>query len=168
MFFNTWNDLIRVIIIAVISYIALILMIRISGKRTLSNMNAIDFTVSVALGSILATVILNKDISLSEGLTAFTLLIGLQFLLVRLSLSRPWLQEMITSDPQLLYYKGVYIKRSMKEATISKEDIHQAARSEGFQTMDEVNFVILESDGSLSIISASNKSQTDLIDHLED
>jgi len=54
--------------------------LRISGKRTLSKMNACDFIVTVALGSTLATVLLSKDVALAEGLLAFILLIGLQFM----------------------------------------------------------------------------------------
>ncbi|MFC7678900.1 DUF421 domain-containing protein [Paenibacillus sp. GCM10028914] len=168
MFFNTWSDLFRIIIIGIISYISLILMVRLSGKRTLSQMNAYDFTVSVALGSILSTVILNKQISLSEGLTALALLIGMQFLLAKLSLHRPWFRGMLTADPQLLYYKGVYINSAMKKTRINKEDIYQTARNQGFETMDEVSSVVLESNGKLSIISSSNESRADLIDHLKE
>ncbi|WP_454193269.1 DUF421 domain-containing protein [Paenibacillus sp. Marseille-Q7038] len=168
MFFNTWNDLFRIVIIGIISYISLILMVRLSGKRALSQMNAFDFTVSVALGSILSTVILDKQISLIEGLTALALLIGMQFLLSKISLSKPWFREMLTSDPQLLYYKGVYIKSAMKKTRINKEDIYQSARNQGVQTMDEVSFVVLESNGKLSIISSSNESRANLLDDLEE
>ncbi len=164
MFFNTWNDLFRIVILGIISYLSLILMVRLSGKRTLSKMNAFDFTVSVALGSILSTVILNKQISLSEGLTALALLIGMQFLLAKLASSKPWFREILASDPELLYYKGVYIKSAMKKTRINKEDINQSARNQGIQTMDEVSFVVLESSGKLSIIPSSNESRTDLID----
>jgi uncharacterized membrane protein YcaP (DUF421 family) len=54
--------------------------LRVSGKRTLSKWNAFDFVVTIALGSILATVLLSKDVRLAEGLTACALLVGLQFL----------------------------------------------------------------------------------------
>lgn len=168
MFFNTWSDLFRIIMIGIICYISLILMVRLSGKRTLSQMNAFDFTVSVALGSILSTVILNKQISLSEGLTALALLIGMQYLLAKLSFSKPWFREMLTADPQLLYYKGVYINSAMKKTRVNKEDIYQTARNQGFQTMDEVSSVVLESNGKLSVISSSNESRADLIDDLRE
>ncbi len=58
----------------------LIVMLRISGKRTLSKMNAFDFVVTVALGSTLATVFLSKDVVLAEGLLELALLIGLQWI----------------------------------------------------------------------------------------
>lgn len=158
MFFNTWNDLFRIVIIGVISYISLILMVRLSGKRTLSKMNAFDFTVSVALGSTLSTVILNNQISLSEGLTALALLIGMQFLLAWASARNQRFQGMLKSDPQLLVYNGEYLASAMKKARITREDIAQTARSQGIEDMDEVSSVILESNGKLSILRWSGNN----------
>ena len=79
MVFSSWAGLLRVLIVGTLAYVALVLLLRVSGKRTLSKMNAFDLVVTVALGSTLATVILSKDVALTEGVTAFALLIGLQF-----------------------------------------------------------------------------------------
>jgi len=80
MFFDSWHDLGRVALVGMCAYVALVLMLRLSGNRTLSKLNAFDFVVTVALGSTLATVLLSKDVSLAEGVLAFAVLIGLQFL----------------------------------------------------------------------------------------
>jgi uncharacterized membrane protein YcaP (DUF421 family) len=85
MFFDTWWGLARIIVVGVLAYAALVLLLRVSGKRTLSKMNAFDLIVTVALGSTLATVLLSKDVSLAEGALAFALLIGLQFTVTWLS-----------------------------------------------------------------------------------
>ena len=73
MFFNGWIGLARVILVGAFAYFGLIILLRISGKRTLSKMNVFDLIVTVALGSTLATVLLSKDIALAEGITAFAL-----------------------------------------------------------------------------------------------
>ena len=75
IFFAGWSGIIRIVIVGVLAYAALVLVLRISGNRTLSKMHAFDLVVTVALGSTLATVILSKDVALAEGLTAFALLI---------------------------------------------------------------------------------------------
>ena len=80
LFFNGWNGLLRTLVIGVFAYAALVGLLRLSGKRTLSKMNAFDLVVTVALGSTLATVLLSKDVALLEGVLAFAVLIGLQFL----------------------------------------------------------------------------------------
>ena len=81
MFFDSWLGLLRVGVVGSLAYLALVLLLRVSGKRTLSKMNAFDFVVTVALGSTLATVLLSKDVALAEGVVAFTLLIGAQYLI---------------------------------------------------------------------------------------
>lgn len=71
MFFDTWSGLGRVVVISACAYAALIVVLRISGKRTLGKMNAFDLAVTVAIGSTLATVLLSKDVALAEGILAF-------------------------------------------------------------------------------------------------
>ncbi|WP_231362619.1 hypothetical protein [Thioalkalivibrio sp. ALMg9] len=67
MFFGGWDGLLRTLVVGVLAYVALIVFLRLSGKRTLSKMNAFDLVVTVALGSTLATVLLAKDVALAEG-----------------------------------------------------------------------------------------------------
>ncbi|MFN2441460.1 MAG: DUF421 domain-containing protein, partial [Thermoanaerobaculia bacterium] len=67
MFFDDIQGLIRVFVISILAYVALVLFLRVSGKRTLTKLNAFDLVVTVALGSTLATIILSKDVALAEG-----------------------------------------------------------------------------------------------------
>ena len=76
------------LIVGTLAYAALILLLRASGNRTLSKMNAFDFVVTVALGSTLATMLLSADVALAEGVVALALLIGLQFVITWLSARR--------------------------------------------------------------------------------
>ena len=97
MFLQTWSDLGRIILIAVLTYPALILVLRLSGKRTLAKMNAFDLVVTVALGSTLATILLSRDVSYLEGLLALALAVSVLSLaaqgvveMVFLSVGNPW------------------------------------------------------------------------------
>ena len=78
MFFDSYHDLVRVAVVGASAYFALVILLRATGKRTLSKMNAFDLVVTVALGSILAATILDDSVSLSEGLLAFVVLCLLQ------------------------------------------------------------------------------------------
>ena len=84
----------------------LLLLLRVSGKRTLTKMNAFDLVVTVALGSTLATVMLTKSVALAEGLTAFVLLIFLQFVLTWLFVRSQAASRLVKSEPTLLVYQG--------------------------------------------------------------
>ena len=81
LFFDGWEALLRAFIATVLAYVTLLVMIRISGKRTLSKMNAYDFIVTIALGSCLAATALNKSVALAEGALVYCTLIILQFII---------------------------------------------------------------------------------------
>ena len=67
IFFDSWESMVRTVVITILAYVVLVFLLRSSGKRTLSKMNAFDFIVTVALGSTLATVMLNKNVALADG-----------------------------------------------------------------------------------------------------
>ena len=110
MFFDSWTGLARVAIAGVCAFAALVLLLRITGQRTLSKMNAFDFIVTVALGSTLATILLSKDASLVEGGVALALLIFLQISVAWLSLRSEGLQNLIKSTPLLLFHGGKFLE----------------------------------------------------------
>ena len=166
MFFSSWQDLWRVLSIGAMSYIFLILFLRLSGKRTLTKMNAFDLVVTVALGSTLATIFLNKQVSLAEGLTAYALLIGLQYIVAWLSLHSAKFNKFIKASPDLLYYQGQFIESALNKYRVLKSEIMQAIRSNGFSSMEDVEAVVFETNGSMSVIkrSSSNSKTSTLSD----
>ncbi|GLB59915.1 DUF421 domain-containing protein [Cytobacillus sp. NCCP-133] len=153
MFSSNWQDIGRVLLIGLLSYVFLVLFLRIAGKRTLSKMNAFDLVVTVALGSTLATILLNKKVSLAEGLTAFALLIGLQYIVAWLSIRSSKFSELIKSNPDLLYYKGKFIKASLKKNRVLEVEVLQTARAQGISSLDDVKAVVLETDGNISVLT---------------
>src|ERR687890_2739792 len=98
MLFQRWSDAGRVLAMSLLVYPALVLVLRISGKRTLAKVNAFDLVVTVALGSTLATILLSKDVSLAEGLVAFALLIALQFAITWSSVRFGPVREMVKAE----------------------------------------------------------------------
>lgn len=143
----------RTLIIGVFSYFLLILMIRISGKRTLSKMNAFDFIITIALGSMLATIIINPSIALVEGMLAMALLIFLQYVITFTAVRLKTVSRIIKSAPTLLYYQGELIERNMLQERILKGELEQAIRKAGHNDFDSISAIVLETDGVISIIT---------------
>jgi uncharacterized membrane protein YcaP (DUF421 family) len=166
MFFSSWQDIGRVLLIGLLSYASLVLFLRISGKRTLSKMNAFDLVVTVALGSTLATILLNKKISLAEGLTAFALLIGLQYMVAWLSVHSSKCSELIKSNPDLLYYQGSFISSSLSKNRVLEVEVLQAARAQGIFSLNDVEAVVLETDGNISVIKKSSSSNSSTLSNV--
>ncbi|PZD96271.1 DUF421 domain-containing protein [Paenibacillus sambharensis] len=152
MFFDSWMDLLRILVIGVLAYVYLVILVRVAGKRTLSKMNAFDLVVTVAIGSTLATVVLNKDISLTEGILALTLLVGLQYLVAWSAVRSDRFEEMIKSEPQLLYYKGEFRREAMRKERVVENEVMQYVRTQGMMELDQVEAVILETNGKMSVI----------------
>ncbi|NDK56801.1 DUF421 domain-containing protein [Pontibacter fetidus] len=150
--FDSWTSLFRTLSIGLLSYGVLVLQLRISGKRTLSKMNAFDFVVTIALGSTLATMLLSKDVTLADGTTAFALLILLQYIITWLSVRSENIQHLMKAQPALLLYKGQFMEQYMKRERITKEEILAAIRSQGIGNIEKVDAVVLETQGNLSVI----------------
>ena len=156
--FSSWPTLGRTLVVGVCAYIALVAILRVSGRRTLSKMNGFDFVVTVALGSILAAVILDHDVPLVEGVLAIGLLVGLQYAITWSSVRAAWVREIVTGEPLLLVHRGKLLRESMKTARVTNEEIRAAVREAGVGAMADVEGVVLETDGSLSVISSRNGS----------
>lgn len=152
IWFDNWDSLLRVLFISPLAYIAMVFLLRVSGKRTLAKMNAFDFVDTVALGSILASVALNQNIPLANGVAAIVIFIGFQFLLTWLAVRIKSVKTLITSSPSLIFYKGNFLEQAMKKERITEEEIYSAARIEGISALDEIDMIILETTGDITII----------------
>lgn len=158
MFFDDLAGIVRVLTVGTLAYISLIIILRFSGKRTLAKMNAFDFVVTVALGSTLATIILSKDVALIEGVVAFALLALLQFVVAWGAVRSKRLSAMVKGEPALLLYRGAMNESTMKKERVTAEEVRAAIRESGTGAIESVEAVVLETNGSFSIISKQTES----------
>ncbi len=159
MFFDSWSGLGRVLVVGVLAYSALIFLLRVSGKRTLSKMNAFDLIVTVALGSTLATVLLSKDVALLEGVLAFALLIFLQFVITWLSVRSEAVQGFVKAEPALLLHRGRFLHHAMRAERVTEEEIRAAVRAQGIASLEEVDAVVLETDGTFTVLGSVGSAE---------
>lgn len=157
-FFDDPMAILRTLVIGFLAYVCLIVLLRVSGKRTLSKMNAFDFVVTVALGSTLATVLLSKDVTLAQGVTAFALLIGMQFVLTWSSVRMNLVRQIVTGEPVMLVYQGKLLDTALKRARVRPDEVDAALRSHDVSALGKVEALVLETDGSFSVIKASESS----------
>lgn len=159
-FFDNSLGLLRILVVGVLAYVGLVLFQRLTGKRTLSKMNAFDFIVTVALGSALATIILSEDVALLEGLLAFVVLMGMQLLVTWLSVRFQVIKRLVKASPRLLFYQGEFLSGAMIRERVTKEEVLQAVRSSGTASLAEVEAVVLETNGDFSVINKSQVGET--------
>jgi uncharacterized membrane protein YcaP (DUF421 family) len=159
MFFQNWEGIIRTVIVGILAYASLVLFLRISGKRTLAKLNAFDLVVTVALGSTLSAIVLQESVALAEGVTALGLLILAQFVVTYLSVRSPVFADVIRSEPALLAKDGRYCEGAMRRERITQAEALSAIRSKGGGTIDDVDMLVLESDGTISVSLKADKSE---------
>lgn len=162
MFFDSWAGLGRVLVVGTLAYIALVAILRVSGKRTLTKLNAFDLVVTVALGSTLATVLLSKSVALAEGILAMALLVFLQFVIAWLSVRSPGFQNLVKSEPSLIMHQGRFLDGAMRSQRITREEVMAALRSDGVSDAAQVAAVILETDGTIALIKGRITRRTSL------
>lgn len=159
MFFKNIGSIRQIIIMSFLVYFSMIVILRLSGKRTLSDLNAFDFIVTVTIGSIGATTILSVDTTLVDGLVAVVTLVILQYIVAKLDTHFNFVSKVLKSDPTLVYYDGEFLDNNMKKMRITKQDILQEVRVQGGTLIEYVGAVILESNGKLSIIKMTDKNK---------
>jgi uncharacterized membrane protein YcaP (DUF421 family) len=152
MFFQGWQGVVRTLVVGVLAYACVVLFLRISGKRTLAKLNAFDLVVTVALGSTLSAVLLQQSIGLARGVAALALLILMQYLVTFLSVRSQTFARAVRSEPALLVRDGAWCRETMRRQRITEEEVESAIRSEGGRGVEAASAVILESDGTISVI----------------
>jgi uncharacterized membrane protein YcaP (DUF421 family) len=163
VFFSTWQSLLRVVVVGVCGYAALIVLLRLYGKRSLSKFNAFDLVVTVAIGSVLATLLLSKDAKLLDGVVAFMTLLSLQFLVTWFSRRFHAVNRLVKSEPALLYYQGRFLEDSLRRERVTEGEVRSAVREQGIASMQDVYAVVLETSGNISVIPGTSENPTALI-----
>jgi uncharacterized membrane protein YcaP (DUF421 family) len=158
MLFESWESLLRVLVVGGSAYVALVVMLRLSGKRTLSKMNAFDLVVTVALGSTLATVLLDRSVPLADGVLALGLLVFLQYAITWTSVRSDRFQDLVKAAPTTLVRDGDFLEDNMRAQRVTREEIEAALRQHGVAAVDRARSVTLETDGSLSVVPTSERS----------
>lgn len=167
-FFESWDEVLRMSTSTVVVYFFVIFLVRIAGKRSASKMNNFDWIVTVAIGSMVSTVILVPQVHVVGGLVAITLLVVLQFVITHLSTQAPFLNNLFRARPKLLYYEGRWMKKALRQERLSRSEVISAARAEGLANLDDVLAIVFESSAELSFLRKSGHSTPVLLEDVKE
>ena len=129
-------------------------------------MNAFDFVVTIALGSTLAAILLNRDVTLLQGGVALALLIALQFAVTWTSVRVAWVRRFVTGEASLLLFRGQLQHHVMRSTRVTEDEVRTAVRGAGLRDFGEAEAVILETDASFSVIRRNGTVEGDEIPSL--
>jgi uncharacterized membrane protein YcaP (DUF421 family) len=153
------------IIRPVLVYFFLVVMLRLSGKRELVQLNPFDLVVLLTLSNTVQNAIIGDDNSVSGGLLGATSLLATNYLVVRFLYNHKKLDQLVEGKADVLMENGKIRPQHMKSELITMAQLEAAARKQGFSSLAEVDKCILEPGGTLSFIA--KKPDTDDLRHKE-
>ena len=151
------NDLIAIVLTALGVYIAILILTRIAGKRSFSKMSSFDFAITVAIGSVVATTVVSKSVSLWEGIVGMVILYILQLglaILRRFELVR----KMIDNQPILLMDGQKILHENLIKCRVTEDDLRSKLREANVLKLDQVRAVIFEATGDIAVLHTKDST----------
>lgn len=134
-------------------YAMLLLMTRISGRRTLSDVTVFDFVLVLLIADTAQSAMVGPDGSFTNAVVLIATLILTNVVLSLAKFQARWLDLMIDGAPTVLMRDGVLLDAAMRRARITMDDILQSARMQhGLSNLTEISGAVLETSGTISII----------------
>ncbi len=149
----------------ILVYFFLVVVLRLSGKREMAQLNPFDLIVLLTLSNTVQNAIIGDDTSVSGGLVGATSLLAINYLVVRFLYNHKKLDQLVEGRSDLLVLNGKVRQQHLKRELITMAELEAAARKQGFATLAEVDQCILEPGGTLSFIG--KKPDADDLRHKE-
>lgn len=151
-YWDGWDPILHTLITLVCGYLTLLVLLRISGARTMAAMTPLDFIIAVTIGSAFGRMLTAEDVPLSQAVLTLGLLVLLQWILAWVRRRSPKMRRLVDTSPVLIYYQGQFQRGAMRRHQLVDEDVHTAIRGSGRGSLAGVSAVILEQNGALEVI----------------
>jgi uncharacterized membrane protein YcaP (DUF421 family) len=135
-------------------YAALVGLTRIAGLRSFSKMSSFDFAITVAVGSLVATVLVAEDPPLLQGVVALASLYAVQMALAILRYRTGWVPSLVDNEPLLLMEGTEVLDDNLRQASVTAGDLRAKLREANVVSLDQVEAVVMETTGDISVLHA--------------
>lgn len=149
--------LLQIALRTVFFYIAVVIVLRIMGKRELGHLSPFDLVVSIMIAELAALPIENTDKPLLEGVIPLVVLLLLEVLLSYAALKSEAVRGIVNGKPSMVIMKGKIVEREMRKLRYNLNDLLVGLRSQGIVDVADVDYAILEPSGTLSVIPIVDK-----------
>lgn len=143
-----WEFVLR----AVAVYVVVLLMVRLTGKRTVGQFTPFDLLVVVLLGTAVQNSLIGEDTSLLGGLILAATLLGLNWSVGKLSARSRRFDRVVEGKPVILLRHGELFRDELARQSLSEHDFAIARRSAGYATLGEIELAVLETSGEITFI----------------
>lgn len=138
---------------ALVVYVVLLVVFRLAGRRTLSEMTSFDFVLLLIISEATQNAMLGNDYSMTNGVLVVITLVGLDILFTNWKHRSAFIERWLDGLPMVIVEHGRPLKSLMDRARLDEADVLAAARkSQGLERMEQIKYAVLEVGGGISII----------------
>ena len=148
---SAWSIAARTAIV----YLALLLGFRLAGKREMGQMTPFDLVVILLIANAVQNAMVGPDTSVPGGLIAAAVLLAGNFALAAARDRVPWLRRAIEGEPTILVRDGEFDRESLGREDVDEDEVMMAMREHGISDIKDVQLAVLETDGSISVVTGS-------------
>jgi uncharacterized membrane protein YcaP (DUF421 family) len=149
-------------------YLFLVLALRLAGKRELAQLNSLDLVVLLLLSNTVQNAIIGADNSLVGGLIGATVLLAVNYLVVRAGFRHPALARALVGTSTELVRKGHILDGNLRRYLITREELMSAVRRQGARRLKDLDVVVLEANGALTVEQRDRSEQVlERLDRIE-
>jgi len=134
-------------------YIFLIIAIRLFGKKEFSQLSVFDIVFILLISNAVQNSMIAADFSFWGGITSAVTLFVVNFFFKNVIYKIPKVSEWVQGQPIMLIYDGNQIPENMKKAKVSIQELEEATREHGIESLESVSLAVLEVDGSISVVA---------------
>ena len=143
-------------------YFFIIIIYRMMGKREIGQLSIIDLIVSILIAELVAISVEDISKSILASIIPIILLVILQIVLSYASLKSPKIREMLDGSPSFIIKNGKVNYNEMIRQKYNLDDLLTQLREKGYRNIEEIEYAILENNGTLSVFSYTNKKKSPL------
>ncbi|MEO6365390.1 MAG: YetF domain-containing protein [Luteimonas sp.] len=155
-----WEFVLR----ATVVYVALLVLIRLSGKRTMGQFTPFDMLLVVLLGNAVQNALLGGDTSLGGGLLLAVVLIALNWLVSFVTSRSRRAEHLVEGVPVVLARDGQLFRSVLMRELVSEDDFNEALRLNGELTLTDVRIALLETNGTISVVKRDSDGGSATLD----
>lgn len=145
-------ELVLILIRSIISFLLLLLMARVMGKKQISQLTFFDYCVGITIGSIAATMSVDQNVKAANGLMALLVWGLFPIILAYVSLKSIWFTKIIDGSPTILIQNGEILEKKLKRNMLTAEELMLLLREKGAFKVSDVEMAVLETNGNLSVM----------------
>ena len=145
-------ELVLILIRSIVSFLLLLLMTRIMGKKQISQLTFFDYCVGITIGSIAATMSVDQNVKAANGLMALIVWGFFPLILAYVSLKSIWFTKMVDGKATIMIQNGEILEKNMKKNLFTLDELMLSLREKGTFKVSDVEMAVLETNGKLSVL----------------